>query len=54
VSAAVSRQIESLTVKLAASRERIEVLARENGTLTERVAGPERELTGVLQVADAD
>src|SRR4051794_29854909 len=34
VSVAVSRQLESLTVELAASRDRIEVLARENGTLS--------------------
>lgn len=54
VSAAVSRQLESLTVELAASRERIEVLARENGTLGERVLGLERELTDVRQVADSD
>lgn len=54
VSAAVSRQLESLTVELAASRERIEVLAWENGTLTERVAGLERELTDVRQMADSD
>ena len=54
VSAAVSRQLESLIVELAASRDRIEVLARENGTLSERLVGVERELTGVRQLADAD
>jgi hypothetical protein len=54
VSVAVSRQLESLTVELAASRNRIEVLARENGTLSERLVGVERELTGVRQLAVAD
>jgi len=54
VSAAVSRQLEALTVELAASRERIEALARENGVLSERSAALERELTAVRQVSDAD
>jgi hypothetical protein len=38
VSVAVSRQLETLTIELTASRERIEALARENGTLGERLA----------------
>ena len=38
VSVAVSRQLETLTVELTASRERIEALARENGTIGERLA----------------
>jgi hypothetical protein len=54
VSQAVTRQLEALTVELAASRERIEVLARENGTLTERSVGLERELATVRQASDAD
>jgi septal ring factor EnvC (AmiA/AmiB activator) len=54
VSAAVSRQLESLTVELSASRERIEALARENGTLSERLLGLQRELTDVRQMADID
>lgn len=54
VSAAVSRQLESLTVEIAASRERVEVLARENGALTERLAGLQRELTAVRQMSDDD
>jgi chromosome segregation ATPase len=54
VSAAVTRQLEAMTVELAASRERIEALARENGTLAERVAGLERELSGVRQLSDDD
>lgn len=54
VSAAVSRQLEALTVELTASRERIEVLARENGMLGERVVGLERELTDVRQLSDDD
>jgi hypothetical protein len=41
-------------MELAASRERIEVLARENGTLGERVVGLERELTAVRQLSDVD
>ncbi len=47
VSTAVTRQLEALTVELAASRERIEALARENGAL-------EREVALVRQVSDAD
>jgi hypothetical protein len=54
VSLAVTRQLEALTVELAAGRERIEALARENGALAERSAGLERELMAVRQASDAD
>ena len=44
MSIAVTRQLDVMTVELAASRDRVEVLARENGVLSERVVGLEREL----------
>jgi len=46
VSTAVMRQVEALAVELAASRERIESLARENGAL-------EREVMHVRHVSDS-
>jgi len=45
MSIAVTRQLDAMTVELAASRDRVELLARENGVLSERVVGLERELS---------
>jgi hypothetical protein len=50
---AVSRQVAPLVAELAAGRERIAELARENGQLQERVATLERELSVARQMADS-
>lgn len=51
MSIAVTRQLDAMTIELAASRDRVESLARENGVLTERVAGLERELNTAREMA---
>jgi hypothetical protein len=52
MSLAVTRQLDAMTVELAASRDRVESLARENGMLTERVSGLERELSSTKEMAE--
>ena len=49
---AVSRQLAPMLAALSASEARVELLARENGRLLERIAVLERELSGVRQVTD--
>jgi excisionase family DNA binding protein len=53
VGEAVSRQVAPLVAELAAGRERIAELARENGRLQERAVTLERELSAARRMADS-
>ena len=52
MSDAVGRQLSPILAAMERTEERARTLERENGTLTERVAGLERELSSVRQLSD--